>query len=69
MPGAAHLHRPLKSSPRPKMPVEWTEELWAAFKVAKDSLQGASCVGFPQLHAELALMVDAFPEHVGASLQ
>jgi len=73
VPGAARLHRPLtealKGSPKPKAPVEWTEEMRTAFLAAKDALRSAAGLAFPRPLAELALMVDASAEHVGESLQ
>ena len=73
VPGAARLHRPLtealKGSPRPKAPVEWTAEMRTAFQAAKDPLQSAPGPAFPRPQAELALMVDASVEHLGAALQ
>ena len=73
VPGAARLHRPLtealKGSPRPTAPVVWTPEMRAAFQAAKDALRSATGLAFPRPQAELALMVDASAEHVGAALQ
>jgi len=73
VPGAARLHRPLtealKGSPRPSTPVERTEEMRSAFQAAKDALRSAAGLAFPRPQAELALMVDASAEHVGAALQ
>jgi cleavage and polyadenylation specificity factor subunit 1 len=73
VPGAARLHRPLtealKGSPKPKAPVEWTAEMRTAFQAAKDALRSATGLAFPRPQAELALMVDASAEHVGAALQ
>jgi cleavage and polyadenylation specificity factor subunit 1 len=72
VPGAARLHRPLtealKGSPRPKAPVEWTAEMRTAFQAAKDALRTSTGLAFPRPQAELALMVDASAEHVGAAL-
>ena len=40
-----------------------------AFQAAKDALRSATSLAFPRPQAELALMVDASAEHVGAALQ
>ena len=73
VPAAAKTHKPLtealRGSPRPNTPVEWSEEMRAAFQAAKEALKAATCLAFPRQQAELALMVDASAEHVGASLQ
>jgi len=41
----------------------------AAFQAAKDALRSAAGLAFPRPQAELALMVDAFAEHMVAALQ
>ena len=41
----------------------------ATFEVAKVALQVATLLVYPKRQAELALMVDASAEHVGAALQ
>ncbi len=41
----------------------------AAFKAAKAALQKATKLAYPQQGAELALMVDASADHMGAALQ
>ena len=52
VPGAARLHRPLtealKGSPRPTAPVEWTQEMRAAFQAAKDALRSSAGLAFPR---------------------
>jgi len=58
-----------RGSHRPKTPIEWTEGMLAAFRAAKEALQSATGLAFPRPQAELALMVDASAEHVGAALQ
>ena len=49
--------------------MEWTQGMRAAFQAAKDALRSAAGLAFPRPQAELALMVDASAEHVGAALQ
>ena len=44
-------------------------EMRKAFQVAKDALRAARGRAFPRPQAELALMVDASSEHVGAAIQ
>ena len=41
----------------------------AAFEAAKVAYQAATLLVYPNRQAELALMVDALAEHVGATLQ
>jgi hypothetical protein len=41
----------------------------SAFLAAKNALNAATCLAFPRRQAELALMVDASADHVGAVLQ
>jgi hypothetical protein len=43
--------------------------MWTAFQAAKDALRSATGLAFPRPQAELALMVDASAEYVGAALQ
>jgi len=73
IPRGARLHKPLREalrgSPMPKTPIEWTEEMRAAFQAAKEALRSATGLAFPRPQAELALMVDASSEHVGTALQ
>jgi len=73
VPAAARTHKPLtealKGSPRPNTVLEWNEEMRTAFQAAKEALRAATCLAFPRQQAELALMVDASAEHVGAALQ
>jgi transposase InsO family protein len=73
VPAAARTNKPLtealRGSPRPNTPVTWTAEMRTAFQAAKDALRAATGLAFPRQQAELALMVDASAEHVGASLQ
>jgi hypothetical protein len=62
--GAACLLRPLtealRGSPKPTEALDWSPAMEASFEAAKAALAAA---------AELALMVDASAEHMGAALQ
>jgi transposase InsO family protein len=73
VPAAAKLLRPLtdslKGSPKPTAAVEWTAELEKAFASAKSALCQAALLAHPRQGWELALMVDASADHVGAALQ
>jgi hypothetical protein len=73
LPAAANTHRPLtealRGGPRPNTPLECTESMQSAFLAAKNALNAATCLAFPRRQAELALMVDASADHVGAVLQ
>ena len=71
--GAAALLKPLsdilQGSPKPRMAVRWMPARMAAFKAAKAAQQKATNLTYPQQDAEMALMVDASADHVGAALQ
>jgi transposase InsO family protein len=71
--GAAVILKPLsdllQGSPRPKTAVHWTPERAAAFKAAKAALQKSTNLAYPEMGAEMSLMVDASADHVGAALQ
>ena len=50
--------------------VTWTTtEMMGAFQPAKEALATAINLAHPQEKADLALMVDASTDHVGAALQ
>ncbi len=59
----------LKGSPKPRGSVEWIKDHRDAFQAAKDSLRKATHMAFPRAGAEIALMVDASANHMGAALQ
>jgi putative transposase len=71
--GAACLLRPLtealKGSPKPTAALDWSPAMDEAFEAAKAALATAAELAHPQRGAELALMVDASAEHMGAALQ
>jgi hypothetical protein len=71
--GAACLLRPLtdvlKGSPKPTAALVWSAAMEGAFETAKAALAAAAELAHPKHGAELALMVDASAEHMGASLQ
>ena len=73
VPRAAGILRPLtdalRGNPAQSAAVEWTEERQQAFQAAKEALSRATTLAHPRQRAELALMVDASAEHVGAALQ
>jgi transposase InsO family protein len=72
VPAAAHLLRPLtdalKGGLKPAAPLTWTEEMKTAFEASKASLCKTVQLAHPSPAAELALMVDASADHVGAAL-
>ncbi len=73
VPAAARILKPLTDvlcgSPGPSTALEWSEDMAAAFAAAKAALCKTVSLAHPSPTAELALMVDASAEHVGASLQ
>jgi hypothetical protein len=73
VPAAARILKPLtdvlRGSPGPSTALEWSEDMVAAFAAAKAALCKTVSLAHPSPTAELALMVDASAEHVGASLQ
>ncbi len=73
VPSAARILKPLtdvlRGSPGPTTALEWSEDMEAAFAAAKAALCKTVSLAHPSPTAELALMVDASAEHVGASLQ
>ncbi len=70
---AARLLRPLtdalKGSPKLTATLDWSPAMEGAFEAAKAALAAAAELAHPQHGAELALMVDASEEHMGAALQ
>jgi hypothetical protein len=70
---AARLLRPLtdalKGSPKPTANLDRSPAMEGAFWAAKAALAAAAELAHPQHGAELALMVDASAEHMGAVLQ
>jgi len=72
VPAAAEMLRPLtdalKNSPAAKAVIEWTAERRAAFQAARSALGNATHLAYPKQEAEIALMVDASANHVGAAL-
>jgi hypothetical protein len=70
VPAAARTLKPLtdalRGKPRPSAAVEWSEERVAAFQAAKDALCNTVQLAHPDPAAELAIMVDASADHVGA---
>jgi hypothetical protein len=70
---AANILRPLtdstRSSPKAMAAVDWTPPMVAAFDAARTPLGAAPLLVHPQQDQELAVMVDASADHVGAALQ
>ncbi len=73
VPAAAKILRPLtdstRGSPKSTAVVKWTPPMAAAFGTARTALGAAALLAHPQQDQELAVMVDASPDHVGAALQ
>ncbi len=73
VPAAARILRPLtdstRGSPKATAAVDWTPLMVAAFDAARTALGAAALLAHPQQDQELAVMVDAFADHVGAALQ
>jgi hypothetical protein len=73
VPAAAKILKPLTDvlhgSPGPSTALEWSEDMAAAFAAAKAALCKKVSLAHPSPTGELALMVDASAEHVGAPLQ
>ncbi len=73
VPVAMKILRPLtdsvRGSPKAKAAVEWTPPMEAAFDAARTALGAAALLAHPQQDQELAVMVDASADHVGAALQ
>jgi hypothetical protein len=73
VPAAAKILRPLtdstRGSPKAMAAVEWTPPMAAAFDAARTALGAAGLLAHPQQDQELAVMVDASADHVGAALQ
>jgi hypothetical protein len=72
LPAAAHMLRPLTDALRgglkPAAQITWTEEMQKAFGDVKAALCKTVQLAHPSPAAELALMVDASADHVGAAL-
>ncbi len=56
-------------SPKATAAGEWTLLMEAAFDAARTALGAAALLAHPQQDQELAVMVDASADHVGAALQ
>jgi hypothetical protein len=56
-------------SPKATAAVEWTPPMETAFDATRSALGAAAQLANPQQNQELALMVDASDDHVGAALQ
>jgi hypothetical protein len=73
VPAAAKILRPLtdstRGSPKATAAVDWTPPMVAAFDAARTALGAAALLAHPQQDQELAVMVDASADHVGAALQ
>ncbi len=72
LPAVAKILRPLtdstRGSPKATAAVDWTPMV-AAFNAARTALGAAALLAHPQQDQELAVMVDASADHVGAALQ
>jgi hypothetical protein len=73
VPAAAKILWPLtdftRGSPKGTAALEWTPPKEAAFDAARTALGAATLLAHLQQDQELAVMVDASPDHVGAALQ
>jgi cleavage and polyadenylation specificity factor subunit 1 len=73
VPAAARILPPLtdstRGSPKATVAVEWTSLMVTAFDAARTALGAAALPAHPQQDQELAMMVDASADHVGAALQ
>ena len=73
VPAAAKILRPLtdslRGSPKATAAVDWSADMERAFADAKAALCKAALLAHPQQGWELAVMVDASADHVGAALQ
>jgi hypothetical protein len=73
MPAAVKILRPLtvstRGSPKAMAAVEWSPLIEAAFDAARTALGAAMLLAHPEQDQELAVMVDASADHVGAALQ
>jgi hypothetical protein len=73
VPAAAKTLRPItdsvRGSPKAMAAVEWTPPMEAAFDATRTALGAAALLAHPQQDQELAVMVDASSDHVGAALQ
>ncbi len=74
MPAAARilpltLTDSMRGSPKATAVVDWMPPMVAAFNAARTALGAAALLAHPQQDQELAVMVDASADHVGAALQ
>ena len=73
IPAAAKLLAPLtdvlKGGPSGTTQVEWTAEMVASSKAAREAVARATLLAHPQQAAELVLVTDASATHIGAVLQ
>jgi hypothetical protein len=73
VPAAAKILRPLtdltRDSPKATATVDWTLQMVEAFDAARTALGAAALLAHPLQDEELAVMVDASADHVGAALQ
>ncbi len=73
VPAAAKILRPLidstRGSPKATAVVDWTPPMVAAVDAARTALGAAVLLAHLQQDQELAVMVDASADHVGAGLQ
>jgi hypothetical protein len=73
VPAGAKILWPLidstRGSPKATAAVDWTPPMVPAFDAAKTALGAAALLAHPQQDQELAVMVDASADHVGAALQ
>ncbi len=73
LPAAARTLKPLTDlligGPKGTEPVSLAEPQPAAFLAAKDALAAATCLAHPSQGFQLSLMMDAFADHIGGSLQ
>ncbi len=73
MPAAARilgfLTDSIRGSPKATAAVDWSPPMEAAFDAARTALGPATLLSHPQQDQELAVMVDASADHVGAALQ
>jgi cleavage and polyadenylation specificity factor subunit 1 len=59
----------LKGSPASKKPIQWSQQMVAAFDAAKAALSAAALLEHPAARAEISLVTDASSTHIGATLQ
>ncbi len=69
IPAAAKVVVPLTRGPRRDHPMDWCVEMVAAFEAARRSLSTTAVLEHPVLKADLSLVTDASPTHMGAVIQ